>query len=173
VRILLDIDGTVTKYDFKFLAKKYFGVDLSPMAIYAYDLCDVLGVSQIAIDTMFKEQVYGKPTFYDGAIETLNKWYNKHELIIFTNRTHYMSITELTKWLTDNGIPFHGIDEVGDKEYDFHIDDRPAKLMNTNSNVKLLFDQPWNTNTLNIIGKLKRVYNWVEIKEIVGVYDYV
>jgi uncharacterized HAD superfamily protein len=172
-KICLDIDGTVTQYPFKFLAKKYFGVDLSPMGIYAYDLADVLGVSNKAIDLMFHDTVFGKPMFNDGALTTLQNWYNKHELIVFTNRTRYMTILELTKWLTDNNIPFHGIDIKGDGAYDFHVDDRPTKLMETNSKVKLLLDAPWNRRCHNVTGQLKRVYNWQEIKEMVGVYEYV
>jgi len=173
MKILLDVDGTLTKYDFKFLAKKYFGIDLSPMAIYAYDLADVLGVSNKVIDSMFHETVFGKAQFYEGALATLQNWYNKHELVVFTNRTRYMSIPELTKWLTDNGIPFHGIDVEGKGEYDFHVDDRPEKLMSTNSKVKLLFNQSWNEKCLNATGKLKRVYSWEDIAKYVSYMDYV
>jgi uncharacterized HAD superfamily protein len=173
MKILIDIDGCICKYPFKQLAKKHFNVDLNELAIYAYDLADVLGIADTAVNSMFKEQVFGKPIFIEDALATLQNWHNKHELVIYTNRTRYMSVVELTKWLTDNGIPFHGIDNVGCMPYDFCIDDSPAKLMKTNAKIKLLFNQPWNKKCLNITGQLKRVYSWQDINELVGVYEYV
>jgi uncharacterized HAD superfamily protein len=170
-KILVDVDGVIVKYNFGLLVKKYFGIDLSPMSIYAYDLADVLGVSEIAINTMFKEQVYGRATFMPSALSTLQSWYNKHEIIIGTNRTHYMTTKELVTWLTENNIPFHGIDETLSDKYDFHIDDSPRKLAGTNSQIKLLFNAPWNTRCLDIQKKFKRVFSWDDIAELVAIGD--
>lgn len=170
-RICVDLDGVVCGYDFPQIVKSFFGVDLSPAMIFAYDLADVLGVAPALINTMFKEQVYGKPNFTEGALETLKEWKSKgHELIIFSNRTKYMGYEGLAKWLIDWQIPFSGIDG-GQGSYDVHIDDSPGKLMATNSKLKLLFNQPWNKRCLNITGKLQRVYSWQEVQNVCASLD--
>jgi len=168
MRIAIDIDGVIAEYNFPKIVKSFFGVDLSSKAIFAYDLADVLGVAPVLINTMFEEQVYGKPNLIEGAIDTLNEWKDKgYELVIFSNRVKYMGEFGLAKWLVEWQIPFSGIDG-GQGEYDVHIDDRPSKLMATDSLMKLLFNQPWNEGCHNIQGKLVRVYNWDEIRKIVS-----
>jgi uncharacterized HAD superfamily protein len=169
-RICIDIDGCLCEYDFPSLVRNFFGVDLSPAAIFAYDLADVLGVSPALINTMFKAQVYGRPNLTVGAIDTLNEWrYNGYELVIFSNRVKYMGYDGLAQWLNKYQIPFSGIDG-GQGKYDVHIDDSPAKLMSTDSEIKLLFDQPWNRKCHNITGKLIRMKNWEGIREYVQAY---
>ncbi len=166
-RFCIDIDGVVCEYDFPKIVKSFFGVDLSSQMIFAYDLADVLGVAPILINTMFKEQVYGKPNLVEGAIDTLKEWKSKgYVLVIYSNRVKYMGYYGLAEWLVDWQIPFSGIDG-GQGFYDVHIDDSPAKLMETDSNIKLLFDQPWNKRCHNITGKLKRVKSWQEIRDYV------
>ena len=163
-RLLLDLDGVICEYDFPKIVKNFFGVDLSATAIFAYDLADVLGVSPTLIDIMFKEQVYGKPNFVEGALDTLAEWQSKgYELIIYSNRVKYMGYEGLAGWLIEYQILFSGIDG-GKGEYDVHIDDLPSKLMGTNSKLKLLYNQPWNKRCLNITGELYRVYNWAEVR---------
>ena len=163
-RLLLDLDGVICEYDFPKIVKNFLGVDLSATAIFAYDLADVLGVSSTLIDIMFKEQVYGKPNFVEGTLDTLAEWQSKgYELVIYSNRIKYMGYEGLCKWLIDWQIPFGGID--GDKgKYDVHIDDSPSKLMETKSKLKLLYNRPWNERCLNITGDLYRVYNWAEVR---------
>jgi hypothetical protein len=154
-------------YDFPKIVKNFFGVDLSSQAIFAYDLADVLGVAPALINTMFKEQVYGKPNFAVGALDTLNEWASRgYELVIFSNRTKYMGEFGLAKWLADNHIPFTEIDG-GKGEYDVHIDDSPGKLMSTNSNLRLLYSQPWNEQCLNVTHSLTRIKSWEEIRKYV------
>lgn len=162
--ICVDLDGVICEYDFPKIVKNFFGVDLSPTAIFAYDLADVLGVAPSLIEIMFKEQVFGKPYLIVGAVEILREWKTKgYELIIFSNRIKYMGNEGLARWLIEWQIPFSRIDG-GQGSYDVHIDDSPGKLMATNSKLKLLYDQPWNKRCLNITRKLKRVYNWAEIR---------
>uniref|UniRef100_A0A6M3JVC9 5' nucleotidase n=1 Tax=viral metagenome TaxID=1070528 RepID=A0A6M3JVC9_9ZZZZ len=168
-RFLLDIDGVVVKYDFVGLVKRYFGIDIEPKAIFAYNLADVLGVSSKEIDDMFQEQVWGKPVFIDNALDTLNEISKIYEIIIYSNRIKYMGEFELVKWLIDNQIPFEGVD-YGQSEYDFHVDDRPEKLEDTNSSIKLLYTQPWNVGCLNVKNNLIRVNNWQEVIEYVQSY---
>ena len=163
-RLCIDIDGVICEYDFPKIVKNFFGVDLSPLATFAYDLADVLGIAPALINTMFREQVYGKPNFVEGAIDTLKEWKHKgYELTIYSNRVKYMGYDGLFKWLIDWRIPFNKIDG-GKGIYDVHIDDSPSKLMATDSKLKLLYDRPWNERCLNITGELERVYNWDEIK---------
>ncbi len=162
-RICIDLDGVVCEYDFPKIVKKHFGVELKAHEIYAYNLPDVLGVKQEDINIMFKEQIYGKPNFIEGAIDTLKGWRSKgYELVIFSNRMKFMSEFELAEWLINYQIPFGDIDDGGG-EYDIHIDDSPAKLMATNSHMKLLYTQPWNERCLNIREQLIRVNNWQEV----------
>jgi len=162
-RLLLDIDGVIVKYDFVGLVKRYFNVDIEPKAIFAYNLADVLGVSSREIDDMFQEQVWGKPIFMDNALDTLSEISKIYEIIIYSNRIKYMGEMGLAQWLIDNQIPFEGID-YGQSKHDFHIDDRPEKLEDTDSSIKLLYTQPWNEGCLNIKHNLKRVNNWYEIR---------
>ncbi len=167
-RLLLDIDGVVVKYDFIGLVKRYFNVDIEPKAIFAYNLADVLGVSSKEIDNMFQEQVWGEPVFMDNAFDVLNEIKQIYEIIIYSNRIKYMGEAGLVKWLVDYQIPFEGVD-YGQGVYDIHIDDRPEKLEDTISSVKLLYTQPWNEGCLNIKNNLKRIYNWYEIRhELLG-----
>ena len=167
-RLCIDIDGCLCEYQFPQIVKSFFGVSIEKYAIFAYDLADVLGVSHLMIDTMFKEQVWGKPTFMPDALETLQAWYGKYEIGIFSNRVKYMSVEGLMNWLNKHNIPWDWIDAHGEEEvYDFHIDDSPAKLMSTNSKVKLLYNQSWNKRCLDITDSLRRVHSWKEIKDIV------
>jgi len=166
-RLCLDLDGCIVMYDFPLLVKNFFGIDLSAQMIFAYDLADVLGVAPALINTMFKEQVYGKPNFVKDAIKTLKEWKSKsYELVIYSNRIKYMGYEGLAKWLVDWQIPFSGIDG-GQGSYDVHIDDSPSKLMATDSKVKLLFSQPWNQRCHNITGQLIRMKNWEEVRDYV------
>lgn len=167
-RILVDVDGVICEYQFNKIVKHFFGVDISKWQIYAYDLADVLGVAPVMINNMFKEQVYGKPTFTEGAMETLNEWHKKHSIVIYSNRIKYMGGIGLVEWLTKYKIPFEGIDMNGTGTYDYFIDDSPAKLQSVDSKVKLLYSQPWNIHCFNLIGNLRRVHSWEEIrKEVV------
>ncbi len=162
-RLLLDIDGVVVTYDFVGLVKRYFGVEIEPRAIFAYNLADVLGVSSKEIDDMFQEQVWGKPIFMGNVLDVLEEIKQVYEIIIYSNRIKYMGEAGLVKWLVDYQIPFDGID-YGQSKYDFHIDDRPEKLEDTDSAIKLLYTQPWNIGCLNIKNNLKRIFNWHEIR---------
>ena len=167
-KICIDLDGVICEYDFPKIVKNFFGVDLLAQAIFAYDLADVLGVAPALIDTMFKEQVYGKPNLVEGAIDTLREWKSKgHDLVIYSNRVKYMGQGGLSRWLRNWHIPFGRVDD-GQGVYDIHIDDSPSKLMATDSRIKLLFDQPWNKRCLNITGKLVRMKNWEGIREYVS-----
>jgi len=166
-RICIDLDGVICEYDFPKIVKGFFGVDLNAKEIYAYDLADVLGVAPIHINAMFQEQVYGEPHFIEGALETLKEWRTKnYEIVIFSNRVKYMGVNGLGRWLVDWQIPFDDIDG-GSGKYDVHIDDSPGKLMATESRLKLLYTQPWNTRCINITGKLVRIDNWQEVKDYV------
>jgi len=165
-RLCIDLDGTLVSYDFPQIVKSFFGVSIEKYAIFAYDLADVLGVSHLMIDTMFKEQVWGKPTFMPDALETLWEWEGKYEIVIFSNRVKYMGGLGLVEWLHKHKIPFDSISE-GEGVYDFAIDDSPAKLQSVNSKVRLLYDQVWNRKCLDITDSLRRVYNWLEIRKIV------
>ena len=169
VKLLVDIDGCICEYNFPQLVKNFFGVDLSSQAIFAYDLADVLGVSNKLIDIMFRDIVFGKANFIDGSLDVLNEWWDKgYDIGIFSNRVKYMGNFELMKWLKGNKIPFHGIDVKGSGTYNFHIDDSPGKLASTMSGVKILFNQPWNRRCYDIKKQFVRVSSWGEIKDIVG-----
>ncbi|MFH1231117.1 MAG: hypothetical protein V1709_06425 [Planctomycetota bacterium] len=167
MKIIVDLDGVVVRYDFKALVWEYFRIDIEEKSIFAYDLPDVLGVAPVMINTMFKKQVYGKPNFIEGALDTLTEWlFGRHEILIYSNRVKYMQREGLEKWLVKWQIPFSYIDD-GYGKYDVHIDDSPGKLMATDSKVKLLYTQPWNERCLNITKTLIRIRNWKEIRNYV------
>lgn len=46
---------------------------------------------------------------YDGAVETLNRWYDEgHIITFFTSRTEdHREVTE--KWLAEHGFKYHGL----------------------------------------------------------------
>jgi len=167
-RVLLDLDGVVVSYDFASLVWDKFHVRIDPTRIFAYNLADVLGVSSKEINDMFHTQLWGNPQFNDDALEVLSDWNSKgYEIVIYSNRVKYMGEFGLAKWLIENKIPYSRING-GEGNYDFHIDDRPEKLCDTDSKVKLLYSQPWNLLCLNIKRKLTRINSWQEIKEVVG-----
>ena len=167
--LCLDLDGCVVEYDFPRIVKEYFGVDLSPEKIFAYDLADVLGVSNDEINNMFYDQVWGEPQFVEDAIPTLKGWLDKNYVIgILSNRVKYMNIDGLIRWLTHYSIPYSFIIVKTGAKFDFHIDDSPAKLMSVDAKTKLLYNQPWNKRCLNVKRELKRVKNWQEIREIIN-----
>ena len=96
-RICLDLDGCICEYNFPKIVKNFFGVDLSSKMIFAYDLADVLGVAPALINTMFKEQVYGKPNLVEGALDILKEWKSQgYELVIYSNRVKYMGYKGLS-----------------------------------------------------------------------------
>jgi 5'(3')-deoxyribonucleotidase len=117
------------------------------------------------INAMFNKQVWGKPEFIDGSLETLKSW-DKYEIIIYSNRVKYMGAENLARWLIDYKIPFNGIDN-GDNKYYAHIDDSPSKLASTHSKLKILFTQSWNTRCLDIQNQFTRVYSWEEIGKMI------
>lgn len=166
--ICIDLDGVVVRYDFHRLAKQYFGVKLPEDEIFAYDLADVLGVSPDEINDMFKEQVWGKPKFIEGAVETMRGWLNKYVIGILSNRTKYMNIEGLIQWMEHYKIPFSFVvTKLKTYPFAYHIDDSPSKLMKVNAENKILFNQPWNKRCLNIKNGMIRVNNWQEIREII------
>ena len=167
-RLLVDLDGVVVTYDFAKIVWDTFHVRIDASKIRAYNLADVLGVSSKRIDEMFHDQVWGKPQFNESALEVLKEWKTKYIIAIYSNRIKYMGHRGLERWLLEWQIPFSAIDTYGTAEYFAHIDDRPEKLCDTDSKVKLLFNQPWNQECFNIEGKLTRVYSWQEIREIIG-----
>lgn len=167
-RILVDCDGVFCNYDFASLVKQYFGVDIDARQIFAYNLADVLGVSSVEIDDMFERQVWGDPDFIPQSIATMLDWKRYgHNVAIYSNRIKYMGTAGLFEWLLKWGVPFSGISD-GTGDWHYHIDDRPEKLCDTNSQVKILYSQPWNQGCLNIRNRIKRVDDWEQIREIVG-----
>ncbi len=169
ISILIDIDGVICEYDFPRIVKEKFDILLDPESIFAYDLADVLGVSPVDIDNMFRGQVYGPARFIKGSLEVLNQWQDKgYDIEIFSNRVKYMGKDGLIQWLIGNNIPFNGIDLNGKGRYDYHIDDSPGKLASTDSLHKILFNHPWNRRCLDIHKLFNRVFSWEEIKTLVS-----
>lgn len=168
MKILLDLDGVVFAYDFARIVKEHFGITLIA-PIYAYDLADELGVANKEIDEMFSNQVWGKPEFVKGALDVLKEWeFKNYEVVIFTNRIKYMGGIELVNYLIKNKVYFKGISGTGqDQDYDFHIDDRPSKLAESNSKNKILFTQSWNEGCHDLKKQFTRVENWQQINEII------
>jgi uncharacterized HAD superfamily protein len=118
---------------------------------------------------MFKDTVWGKPEFNKDSLEVLNSWEQKgYEIVIHSSRVNYMKEIGLASWLVKNKIPFSGIDTTGkSRKYDVQIDDRPVKLKNANSKLKLLYNASYNQHCFNIEKDLVRVYSWREIEKIV------
>ncbi len=170
MRLLIDLDGTCVEMPLREIVKKHFHVDIGSFLINAYDLSDLLGVTNKAIDLMFKDQVYGKAHFYPRVLNTLNQWSAKgYGIVINSHRTEYMGEEGLAKWLIENKIPFQGIDSKGNVGvYDFAIDDRPSKLQDSNSKIKILFNQTWNSHCFDLHKNLVRVNSWEEIEKIIG-----
>ncbi len=170
--ILVDIDGVVAKYNFKAMLMKHFGITVPDSWIYAYSIEDCLGLPSQDVWRMFVEEAKEPPAFIDGAQDALKKLIRKHTIYIYTNRVKIMGAAPLRQWLNDNHIPHDALyfnDLVHSDTYDYHIDDSPQKLMDTNGAVrhKLLFDQPYNRKCKNITGKLQRVADWAEVLEVI------
>lgn len=170
MNLLIDIDGVIAAYDFPALTREFYGKAVTNKQILAYSIADVLGVTRESVNRMFTAACHYPPNFVKGAMKSLLHFQAQGDAIyIYTNRLYFMTRTELIHWLYKYGIPFIGL--FGDTkatEFDFHIDDSPCKLMETDGRVKhkLLFSAPWNKSCLDIEGKLQRVKNWKEVREV-------
>jgi len=172
-KIVVDIDGVVAQYDFPRMIKKHFGVDIKQEDVWTYAIEDALGVAPNDVYTMFRSEIFDTPLFVPGAREALDKLNRKHDVFIYTNRIKIMGMQPLIKWLDDNKIAHSKIifnNLHPDGQFDYHIDDSPLKLMDMNGTTvkKLLFDQPWNRNCLNITGRMQRVCGWAEVLEVIS-----
>ena len=166
--ILVDIDGTISNYNWAEILPRFFGASVNPKNIWCYSIEDCLGVSSAQVDEMFQAVVKEPANMYPGARETLQELVvSGVKVAIHTRRAKYMTEWEIADWLNTNDIPFSKVESNPQLfAHSVHIDDSPAKLFNLNGATrhKVLFVQPWNTHCLDINGKLIRVRNWAEIK---------
>ncbi len=176
MNLLIDLDGVVCRWDFPRLTKEFFGVSVPNELVYTYSLEDALGVPTREVHEMFCAIADEPPEFIKGAIESLTRLQEaRHSIVIYSNRRCFIKngCKGLQEWLCAYGIPndrvLPDLEGIPTGFFDFQIDDHPYKLLSGNgtSRVKLLFDQPWNRQCLDIHQQFIRVKAWKEIEELV------
>ena len=172
----LDIDGVVLDFIGSFckLLSTRHGIGLKYEQVFCHDLSQVLGVPKDTVNRWIEETIEANDfELIGGAKEGLEVICGSHRVVFTTSRPRKYG--ELTREiLTRRGIVVKEIEFVGFLEKHllppalaFHIfvDDsvEEALLLRKSVPKVLLFTHPWNINSLNVMGLLRRVYSWQDI----------
>lgn len=178
LNICIDIDGTVTEpYYWLDRANHYFGTQVNPEDVTAYEIHKVLGIGEDDYNEFY--DLYGKLLHKEsevrfGASEVIKRLYHHHNIHFVTARTETMRGVSI-EWLDRHQMPRDSIDLLGshykiDKarelESDLFIEDCYAnalQLANAGFDV-LLIDCTYNKGILP--QNVARVKNWFEIMKL-------
>jgi len=176
--IIVDIDGVIVDFTSAFIKKatELLGIsNLYYSEIKEHNLDRVLGIPKDIVKNIVHE-VISEGSFdpINGAKESLTvleqAGYNIH---IITNRDPEHKST--LEWLEDNEIPFSSLEFCEDSNKALHcrkcdilIDDSIDVILSSYPYVKkaILFNQPWNSYTLNVCGHFFRAMAWDHVLDI-------
>lgn len=178
LNLCIDIDGTVTEpYYWLERANRYFGKQLKPEDITAYEIHSMLGVEED--DYIEFYELYGKLLHKEsearfGASEIIKRLYHNHNVHFVTAREEKMRDTSI-EWLARHEMPMDSIsllgshykvDKARELKSDLFIEDcynNAVQIAKAGFDV-LLVDCSYNKGPLP--QNVMRVNNWFEIFKI-------
>jgi hypothetical protein len=181
LNLCIDIDGTVTEpYYWLERANKYFGRQVNPEDVTAYEIHKVLDIDEGDYNEFY--DLYGKLLHKEaearfGASEVIKKLYHNHNIHFVTAREEIMRDVSL-EWLKDHQIPLDTISLLGshykagkarELNSDIFIEDcynNALQLSKAGFDV-LLVDCSYNKGSLP--HNVSRVKNWFEIMKFVEI----
>jgi hypothetical protein len=111
-------------------------------------------------------------SIYKDAVNTINKLYEKHKILIWTEKYDNKDITFVKNFLSDNKINYHSLNKNIDSNISHKI---VADLFIDNKMIK--FENNW-SQLKNIFGKFKTIsididtiFNINELNEVVSMKD--
>lgn len=170
MRIIVDLDGTFSDFSWK----KVLGLDVPEPT--CYNPCDFYGLSRETINQYIYKAFKYNPQWFTPkpeAVEVLQTAYDDGaDIYFYTNRLDFVNKIDVESWLITHGVPFVAVtNKIVELPIvaDVAIDDNPTKLLELEGIAEklLLFDAPWNFS-MNLGGRLIRVYGWNDIGRIVG-----
>lgn len=175
LNLCIDIDGTITDaYYWLDLANRYFGKNLKPNDVTAYDIHEVLKIPREDYDKfyeLYSKEIHLEAEVRENAQNALLSLNSKNNIFYVTARSQRMkSITE--EWFHKKNLPKGKLYLLGShykvnkaKELSCHIfiEDRyenAVEIAEAGFKV-LLMDCYYNRKEL--IPGITRVFNWVEV----------
>lgn len=175
MNISLDIDGVIINFvsSFSRSVKKKLNYDLKYEDIYCHDIGQVLGVTkEIIHDLVHETLVTNDFDIIDQAKDSIQYLYKNHQINLITGRDEQYKAQTLDL-LKRHDIPFHSLHFCNymkkyqvELPHDIFVEDsvQEAVILSQKKEIRvLLFDHPWNQNTLDIMSSFKRVFNWSDI----------
>ncbi len=172
MRIGIDIDNVIanTYNDLYPFFHEYMGRIISP-----HQVVEIMRKHKIRMIgyfyTAWKKQVMPSVSLIKGAVETIQTWYNQHQIILVTSRS-FIFRRQTQRWLKEHNIPFNELHYAKEttkhskaSQCDLFIEDNfeECEVLADHCKQVLMLDYPWNqkeTKKSNII----RVKNWDEIQ---------
>ncbi|MBW5458844.1 5' nucleotidase, NT5C type [Clostridium sporogenes] len=180
LNICIDIDGTITEpYYWLDISNKYFNKNIKPEDIIAYNIEDVLEITEeeyMKFYEKYKIRIHTEEKLRKGAKEVLNELNKYHNIYFVTAREKSLEV--LTKsYLINHSIKFrdlyvlgshYKVDKAKDLNCDIFIEDNPTNALElSEAGFKvILLDTNYNKHIKeneNII----RIENWDEVYDIV------
>jgi len=180
LNICIDIDGTITEpYYWLDISNKYFNKNVKPEDIIAYNIEDVLGITEeeyMKFYEKYKVRIHTEEKLRKGAKEVLNELNKYHNIYFVTAREKSLEV--LTKsYLINHSIKFidlyvlgchYKVDKAKELNCDIFIEDNPTNALElSEAGFKvILLDTNYNKHIKeneNII----RIENWDEVYNIV------
>ena len=177
MKICMDIDGVIAKYNHKQICSEYLGLEgIEETDLLEYYIGNCLGVPGKDITNMYSQACHKLLNIEDGAVETLSKLIKSNDIIIWTHRFKFQGATEISELLDKAKIPYSAIIKKLDFSVDAVFDDSIEKLFEAKPycNNLYLFSRPWNEHCLNLRNYFTWVWDWNDInKELneIGAYN--
>jgi uncharacterized HAD superfamily protein len=175
VRIAIDIDSTLHHYWDRLSdsAHRRFGVDLPYEEQFTWGITRLKPQQlQVCIDDTHQEAAILAGSPYDGAVQTVNAWYDAGHFIHVTSHRAETCHDATGRWLEQIGLRFHDLHCSYDKvarcqelDIDVLIDDSPVNIVRalevgiTAATIR----HPWNEevcDTEDVVG----ARSWAELQ---------
>lgn len=181
MNIVLDIDGVIIDFISSFIitVKQRLDYSLKHEDIYCHDIGQALGLPKYEIYALVNETLKRNDfKLIDQAEDSIAFLNKHHNVFLITSRdVRNKSLTE--EVLAQHKISYDTIyfssylkKHRVNVHYDIFVEDSVAEAISLSKKGGhiLLFDHPWNTQSLNMKNLFKRVYNWQEILEEIESY---